>query len=143
MQGTRHSVTAREITRFHFTCIGENNTVATAAKQLSELNVGALPICGEDHNLKGMLTEHDIVTKVLAKGADPTKMRAGEVGVAEPVTIDADDPLDEALSTMSTCGSGCLPVVDGHELIGVVSRADVLRNCDLDRVPDFLASTSV
>ena len=51
-----------------------------AAKRLAELNVGSMPICGEDDRLKGMLTDRDIVVKVLAEGRDPSSTKAGELG---------------------------------------------------------------
>ena len=52
---------ARDIMSPDCTCIGENDTLLDAAKRLAELDVGALPICGEDDRLKGMLTDRDIV----------------------------------------------------------------------------------
>ena len=61
-------------------CVGENETVADAAKKLADLDVGAMPICGEDDRLKGMLTDRDIVVEVLAKGKDPADVKAGELG---------------------------------------------------------------
>ena len=52
-------------------CIGENQTLLDAAKRMAELDVGVLPICGDDDRLKGMLTDRDIVVKALAQGRDP------------------------------------------------------------------------
>src|SRR4029453_5612749 len=72
-----------------------------AAKKLSDLDVGSMPICGDDNRLKGMLTDRDIVVKVLAAGKDPADTRAGELGEGKPVTIGADDSVDEALRTMA------------------------------------------
>ena len=74
--------TARDIMSDDCTCIGENDTVLDAAKQLKELDVGSLPICGEDDRLKGMLSDRDIVVKVLAEGKDPSNVKAGELGQA-------------------------------------------------------------
>ena len=54
-----------------------------AAKRLAELDVGAMPICGEDNRLKGMLTDRDIVVKVLAAGQGPGATKAGELGAGE------------------------------------------------------------
>ena len=54
-------------------CIGEDDSVSDAAKQLTELGVGAMPICGNDDRLKGMITDRDIVVKVLAAGKDPSR----------------------------------------------------------------------
>ena len=55
-----------------------------------------MPICGEDDRLKGMLTDRDIVVKVLAEDKDPAHVKAGELGQGDgkTVTIGADDPID-------------------------------------------------
>src|SRR4051812_34146225 len=93
--------TAREVMSGGAEGIGENDTVADAAKRLAELDVGAMPICGEDNRLKGMLTDRDIVVKVVAQGKDPGSTRAGELAQGKPVTIGADDSVEEALHTMA------------------------------------------
>jgi CBS domain-containing protein len=88
---------ARDIMTPECKCIGENDTVLDAAKRLAELDVGAMPICGDDDRLKGMLTDRDIVVKVLAQGKDPASTRAGELATQdEVVTIGADDPISAA-----------------------------------------------
>src|SRR3712207_9033494 len=81
-------------------CIGENETLADAARKMRDLDVGSLPICGEDNRLKGMLTDRDIVIKCLAEGGDPRSVKAGEFGQGKPVTIGADDSIEEAIRTM-------------------------------------------
>ena len=134
--------TARDVMTGHAECIGENDTVLDAAKRLAELDVGAMPICGEDNRLKGMLTDRDIVVKVLAKGKDPASTKAGELGEGKPVTIGADDSVDEALRTMADHGVRRLPVIDGHDLIGIVSQADLARNVDEDKVGDLVEAIS-
>ena len=90
----------REVMSSDCECIGENETVLDAAKKLKELGVGSMPICGEDDRLKGMLTDRDIVVKVLAEGRDPASTTAGELGEGKPVTIGADDSISETLQTM-------------------------------------------
>src|SRR5215213_1873828 len=136
--------TARDIMSDDCTCIGENDSVLDAAKQLAELNVGSMPICGEDDRLKGMLTDRDIVVKVLAQGKDPAETKAGELGVGdgETVTIGADDSIEEALSTMKQHQVRRLPVIDGHDLVGIVSQADIARNIDEEKVGDLVEAIS-
>lgn len=119
--------TAREVMSGGVQCIGENETVLDAARRLAELNVGAMPICGEDDRLKGMLTDRDIVVKVLAQGKAPADTKAGELGEGKPVTIGADDSLDEAVQTMIKHKVRRLPVIDGHRLVGVLSQADIAK----------------
>jgi CBS domain-containing protein len=134
--------TARDVMTGGAECIGENDTVADGAKRLAELNVGALPICGEDNRLKGMFTDRDIAIKVVARGKDPNTTKAGELGEGKPVTIGADDSVDEALRTMSQHKVRRLPVIDGHELIGIVSQADLARSIDEEKVGDLVEAIS-
>ncbi|MFI5889993.1 CBS domain-containing protein [Actinoplanes sp. NPDC051513] len=119
--------TAREIMSPDVTCVGENETLVDAARKMAELNVGSLPICGEDNRLKGMITDRDIVIKAIAKGRNPADVRAGELAQGKPVTIGADDDTSELLNTMAQHRVRRLPVIDGHDLIGVVAVADVAR----------------
>jgi len=136
--------TAREIMSDDCTCIGENDSVLDAARRLAELGVGALPICGEDDRLKGMLTDRDIVVKVLARGKDPARTRAGELGAGDgqTITIGADDPVDEALHTMARYQVRRLPVIDGRRLVGIVAQADVARNISDDQVGELVEAIS-
>ena len=134
--------TARDIMSGSVECIGENETLVDAARKMRDLDVGSLPICGEDNRLKGMLTDRDIVVKVLAEGGDPSSMRAGELAQGKPVTIGADDPVEEILRTMSQYKVRRLPVIDGHDLVGVVSQADVARNLPEEKVGDLVEAIS-
>jgi CBS domain-containing protein len=123
-------------------CVGENDTVLDAAKRLAELDVGSMPICGEDNRLKGMLTDRDIVVKVLAQGKDPSEVTAGELGEGKPVTIGADDSVEESLQTMKEHKVRRLPVIDGHDLVGIVSTADLAKSVDEDKVGDLIEAIS-
>jgi CBS domain-containing protein len=134
--------TAREIMSGSPECVGENETVLEAAQKLAKLNVGAMPICGEDNRLKGMLTDRDIVVKVLAEGRDPVSTRAGELGEGKPVTIGADDSITETIQTMADHQVRRLPVIDGHELVGIVSQADIALNVEEDDVGRLVETIS-
>ena len=135
---------ARDIMSPDCTCIGENDSLLDAAKQLADLDVGALPICGEDDRLKGMLTDRDIVVKALAQGKDPASTKAGELGVGDgkTVTIGADDSIEDALHTMSEHQVRRLPVIDGHDLVGIVSQGDLAQNAEEDDVGDLVEAIS-
>jgi CBS domain-containing protein len=136
--------TARDVMTPDCQCIKEDQTVEEAAKKLAELDVGAMPICGSDDRLKGMLTDRDIVVKVLAAGKDPATTKAGELGQGDgkTITIGADDSIDEALRTMKDHAVRRLPVIDGHDLVGIVSQADLARNIDEEKVGDLVEAIS-
>ena len=119
--------TAREIMTPDVTCVAETEDMVAAARKMADLDVGSLPICGSDNRLKGMLTDRDIVVKVLAKARDPQTVTAGELAQGKAVTIGADDDAAEVLRTMSEHKVRRLPVIDGHSLVGIVAIADVAR----------------
>jgi len=134
---------ARDIMTKDATCVRSNESVAVAAQRMAELGVGALPICGEDDRLKGMITDRDIAIKVVAAGKNPNECRAGEFAQGEAVTIGADDDINELLATMSKHKVRRLPVIDGHSLVGIVAQADVARALPDPRVGDLVEALSV
>ena len=135
---------ARDIMSSDCTCVGEDETLVDAAKKLAELNVGSLPICGNDDRLKGMLTDRDIVVKALAQGKDPGSVKAGELGAGDgkTVTVGADDSIDDALRAMTEHKVRRLPVIDGKELVGIISQADIATNIDEEKVGDLVEAIS-
>jgi len=134
--------TAREIMTPGVECARTTDTVTDAARKMRDLGVGALPICGEDDRLAGMITDRDIVLKCVAEGHDSTSMRVEEFAGDEVVTIGADDSVEEALATMTKAGVRRLPVIDGHDLVGMISQADIARNLPEDKVGDLVEAIS-
>jgi CBS domain-containing protein len=134
--------TAREIMTGGAECASENDSLVDAARKLRDLDVGALPICGEDNRLKGMITDRDIVVKCIADAGDPSSVKVSELAEGKPVTIGADDSVEEALRTMSDHGVRRLPVIDGHELVGMVSQADIAKHLPEASVGDLVEAIS-
>ena len=133
---------ARDIMTGGTECAQTTDTVVQAAQRMRDLGVGALPICGEDNRLQGMITDRDIVVKSVADGVDVTAATVQEFAGDEVVTIGADDSVEEALATMARAGVRRLPVIDGHDLVGMISQADIAKNLPDDKVSDFLEAVS-
>lgn len=129
---------AREIMTSGAECIGEHQSLAEAARKMKALGVGALPICGENDRLHGMLTDRDIVPECIAAGTDPREVKAGELGTGKPVTIGADDTIEEAIATMANHQVRRLPVIDGHDLVGMLAQADIARAMPEDRAGELV-----
>ena len=135
--------TARDVMTQAAECVSVNDTVATAARRMASLDVGSLPICGEDDRLKGMLTDRDIVIKVVAQGQDPQQVRVGSLAEGtEVVTIGADDSLEEARRTMEQHQVRRLPVIDGHRLVGIISQGDLAKALPDEQTGQLVQSIS-
>ena len=133
---------AREVMTKGAEFIESKTTVVEAAKKLKELDVGSLPIC-DGGKLKGMVTDRDIVVKVLAAGKDPGECTVGELIQGEAVTIGADDDIDLAIKTMGEHQVRRLPVIDGTDLVGIVSQADIARSMPERKVGELVEAISV
>ena len=133
---------AKDIMHAGAECADENDTVATAAQKMRDLGVGSLPICGADDRLHGIITDRDIVVRCIAEGGDPNAMTVEQFAEGKPVTIGADDSVEEALRTMIDHKVRRLPVIDGHDLIGMVSQADIAKNLPEDKVGDLVEAIS-
>jgi len=103
-----------------------NATVADAAKVMAQEDVGPVPIV-EDGRLVGIVTDRDIVVRVVAQGRDPNATTVREIASTELVTVSPDDALDDALNRLAERQVRRLPVVEGDRLVGIVAQADIAR----------------
>ena len=99
-------------------------TVREAARLMAARNIGSVLVTARDGRLEGILTERDILCRIVAPGCDPDRTRLQEVMTKDPDTIGPDEPAIEALRRMRDGGYRHLPVVDGGRLVGIVSRRD-------------------
>lgn len=133
--------TAAEIMHPKVTCIRANETLADAAKRMREMGVGALPICGDDNRLHGMLTDRDIVIKCVATGDDPGSVTAGDLAQNITYYVDTSTSIERLLNVMEEHQVRRLPVIDkDHRLVGIVSEADIARRLPEHAVAQFVQS---
>ena len=129
---------ARDVMHAGATCIGADETLQTAAELMRRLDVGALPICGPDDRLVGILTDRDIVVRCLGEARDPAFTLARDLARGRPVTVDADADVEEALDLMEHHRIRRLPVLDDQRLVGIISEADISRHLSDDKIAHFV-----
>ena len=107
--------------------VESNRSVLEAARYMMEHNVGALPVL-RNGDLAGILSERDIMNRVVAVGRTPGTTAVSEVMTANPRAVHADESIEECLFIMREFGFRHLPIVEGKELKGLVSLRDVLMH---------------
>lgn len=116
-------------------------TARSAAGQMARWNVGTLVILDDKERPAGVLTDRDLVVRVLAPGLDPETVLVDEIMSPIPATVDEADPVDQALWIMRNTQVRRLPVVrkDGR-LVGLLSLDDVLSTLadELGNIQDIL-----
>ncbi|WP_406086779.1 CBS domain-containing protein [Kitasatospora purpeofusca] len=116
--------TARDIMHAGAQCVAADQSLADAARMMRDMNVGALPICGPDQKLKGIITDRDIIVRCIAEGRDPASVKAMELA-GHLHCVHADDSMDAVLHKMEQHQIRRIPVIDGDRLVGMISEADL------------------
>lgn len=105
--------------------VGPDDSIATAASRLCEAHVGCVVVVRERRPI-GMLTDRDLVVRVLAKGCSPATTKVSEVVTYEPFVVRDSEGIETALRTMREHGVRRLPIVDdAGELVGIVTADDL------------------
>jgi CBS domain-containing protein len=123
------------------TTVAPETSVSEAAERMAREDIGPLPVV-EDDRLVGIVTDRDLVVRVLAEGRDPRSTTVREVASEDPVTVSADDDLVTTLELLAKHQVRRVPVVDGDRLVGIVAQADVAREVSSPWVGDVVEDIS-
>lgn len=104
--------------------------VLSAAMRMGSANVGSLIIVSEGKPI-GILTERDLVKKIVAQGADARAVMAGEIMCSPVVSVPPEASLREAAALMLKSGVKRLPVISGEKLVGIITDTDLVSGSSL------------
>ncbi len=99
-------------------------SIAEAAKRMIQEEKGPLPVVEGDRPV-GMVTDRDIIARVVAEERDPGSLTVGDIATRELVTIGPDQDVDEAALLMDEHQLDRILVVEGERLVGIISEADI------------------
>lgn len=110
----------------------ESTIVREAAEAMRANDIGDVVVVDDNGKLSGILTDRDIVVRVVAEGRDPRATRIGDIASRELTAVSPDDPVDRAVQLMRERAIRRLPAVEKDKVVGIVSIGDLA----LDRDPD-------
>ena len=107
--------------------VGPDASVQDAARTMKERDIGVLPVCDGDR-IAGMITDRDIVVRVVAVGRSPTNVTVREAMSSDVFCVGAEDDLDQVAETMREKQIKRVPVIDANKrLVGIVSLGDLAQ----------------
>ena len=106
--------------------IRDSNTVEEAATKLADYDVGCLVVVGRRQQVVGIMTERDIITKVVSRGADPAKVKVAGIMTAGVISCRSDTPISKVRRLMTAHNVRHLPVIEDEVALGMVSVRDIL-----------------
>jgi CBS domain-containing protein len=105
------------------------DSVVVVARRMKEAAVGSMIVMDGDR-IHGIVTDRDIAIRVVAEGSDPAQTRVQEITSDNPVTLELDSSVDDAIQVMSDRAIRRLPVVEGGRPVGIVSLGDLAIDRD-------------
>ncbi len=109
----------------------ETDAVDEVAKMMRAGDVGAVVVADAEQHLVGILTDRDIVVRVVADDLDPHEVRVREVCSRRDLSVlHPDDPVDDAVRMMREHAVRRIPVVEEDRVVGMVSLGDLARTRD-------------
>ena len=119
-------------------CVEPNTSLEAVAQMMVECDCGAVPVCDQENNVVGIVTDRDIVCRTLAKGLDALEMIARDALTPNPRTITQEASVDDCILLMERYRVRRIPVTDEQErLIGMVSQADIATRAVAEQ-PDMV-----
>jgi CBS domain-containing protein len=126
-------------------CCTTGTKLSDVARMMVENDCGAIPVVDgmNEKRLVGVVTDRDIVCRIVAQGKDPSRSTAGECMSTDPVTVTEDADVDEATRRMEEHQLRRIMVTDGdRHLRGIVAQADVAKNAGKKRTADVVQAVS-
>jgi CBS domain-containing protein len=106
--------------------VPSTSTVRDAARTMSDRNIGAIAVL-DSGKLVGIFSERDVLTRIVAEGRNPDDTLVDSVMTKDIIVAAPGDDINEALQKMNECNCRHLPVVQGGNLVGMISIRDLLR----------------
>ena len=107
--------------------VRETGSVLDAAEFMANRKIGGVCVLNEDGRLIGLLTERDLLNRIVLLRRDPASVKISEVMSEVLAVIETSDTPHEALERMERIGRRHLPVVDGERWVGMLSMRDLMR----------------
>src|SRR5437762_264094 len=134
---------ARDIMTLDPACCTPSMTLDDVAKMMVQNNCGEIPVIDSSDRVIGVITDRDIVCRVVADGKNPIGHTAETCMTQPVVTVREDTPIDEIVSTMEKYQIRRVPVVnDGGCCAGIISQADLARTAPEHEVAELLCEVS-
>ena len=124
MQRQLSAITALKGKDVHM--VPKDTTVSDAVAEMTEKKIGAI-LVGQGDEIQGILSERDVLTRVIHKGLDCGATPVSDVMTIEPLTVPPTTTVEEALKIVSERYIRHLPMVDDGKLVGMVSNHTIIR----------------
>ncbi len=126
----------KEIMTNDVIAVSPDTSIYDAAQIMKDKNIGSVPICMENLDVEGIVTDRDIVLRVVCEDKDPHRTKCREIMTDKLVVGKTDMEVESALDLMGDLQIRRLPVVENKKLVGFVALGDMAVNNHFDHASE-------
>lgn len=130
--------TARDIMSTEVHTVGEEQSLVAVATLMRDHGIGAVPVLSADGHLAGIVTDRDIAIEGVASGRDLGATAVGGLAHGIVSTVSPDEDIERIVATMGDQQIKRLVVLEGNQVVGMISESDLARHVADDKVVDFV-----
>ncbi len=122
-----------------------DTTIRKIARQMSDRRIGAVVIISSSGSIEGIVTERDVMSKVVAEGKDDESVTANDIMQTEVITVDPSQQLEDAAELMTKNDIKKLPVILNGKLIGIITASDLIAYEEklIEKVAQLMTTTRI
>lgn len=114
-------------------CLKPNNTIKDCAKLMHDNHIGCIPVCNDQNNIVGLVTDRDIILRGIACNKDTSETPVSEIMTCNVVYCNEDDDVEEIEEIMSQNQIRRLPIIDkNNKIVGIISLGDLVKNNNIN-----------
>ena len=133
----------KDLMSTNITCACETTPALHLAAHMKKNNIGSIPVCDDAGHIKGIITDRDLVLRVLGKGSSADEITAGDIMTLDPVTVSPETGIHDAALLFSAYQIRRLPVTEASRIVGMLSLGDIAsRPVYIDEAGDALSAIS-
>ena len=120
-----------------------DTTIADCAKQMRDSHSGCIPVCNQNNEILGIVTDRDLILRCVACGKDPKTTKINDVMTGDICCCTPSDDIENVESKMQKLHVRRIPVVEGTKVVGMVTIGDLFKDSDLNKEGVYLTLENI
>lgn len=112
-------------------CVKPDATIQNVAKQMQECHVGCIPVCNDQNEVVGIVTDRDVILRCVACDKDSKQTPVSEIMTTKIHSVTPEVPVSEAINYMCECQIKRIPVIENGVLKGIITLGDLAKDPEI------------
>lgn len=120
-----------------------DTTIADCAKEMCQNHVGCIPVCNQNNEILGLVTDRDLILRCVACDKDPKTTKINDIMTSDVCCCTPSDDIENVENKMNTLNIKRIPVVENKQVVGMITLSDLIKNSEIDKKRVYLTIENI